>query len=145
MGLGGGGVRKLLHSWLSLASFLRIITSFSSTSFSCSTTLEIMFSLGLESVASGIRKSDSFPVWYRLDFESWIFATFCYRILYFFVSGNSLPNAAIKSFSSLLKSVVRPDLETILSHNFQQWIKCAYTQLHRPLCTDTDISLWDIV
>ena len=124
-GGGGGGVRKLLHSWLSLASFLRIITSFSSPSFSCSTTLEIMFSLGLESAASGILKILRVEYLQRFVVVSLHFCFWKFSL-----------NAVIKSFSSLLKSVVRPDLETILSHNFQQWIKCAYTQLQRPLCTD---------
>ena len=55
------------------------------------------------------------------------FATFYLSYPLFFASGNTLPNAAIKSFSSLLKLVVRLNLEpTILSHNFQQGIKCTY-------------------
>ena len=55
-----GGLRELLYSWLSFFSFLfrdicffpannfNITKSFSSTSFSCFTTLQIMFFLGLE-------------------------------------------------------------------------------------------------
>ena len=48
------------------------------------------------SAASSFLGSDSLPVWYRLDFESWILATFYCRFLYFFASGNSLRNVAIK-------------------------------------------------
>ena len=49
-------------------------------------------------------------------------------VSFIFPSGNTLPSAAIKMFSSLLKLVVRPDVETMLSHNFQLGINNPYRQ-----------------
>ena len=86
------------------ASFLRItstsVRAFSSlVSLSYFMTLQMMFFLGLESQPpTSILRSGSFPVWLRLDFETWLFLQ---RFIVvkkinpsFFASGNSLPNSA---------------------------------------------------
>ena len=55
-----------------------------------------------------ISRSITFGFW-KLNFRNVLLS---YPL--FFASGNTLPSAAIKIFSSLLKLVVRPDVETML-------------------------------
>ena len=81
---GGGGVRKLPYSWLSLSSLLfrdicffpannfNITKRFSSTNFSRFANLQVVFFLdwSFSRLQHPWMWLDSFPVWYRLDYES---------------------------------------------------------------------------